>query len=71
MIKKTTKKSASADWGPPSRVCACETLRSAPHRPLRSHIQSFGTLGQLLKFPTKKIKTSPKGPGGFPKLLVG
>jgi hypothetical protein len=36
-------------------------------QPLRSHIQSFGTIGQLLKF-SKKIKTTPssreQGGGG-------
>ena len=30
--KKTLTISASADGGPRSRVCARETLRSAPHR---------------------------------------
>ena len=29
--KNSRKISTGADWGPRSRVCACLTLRSAPH----------------------------------------
>ena len=69
-----TKKSkiyASADGGPHSRVCARETLRSAPHR----HIWSFKTLGQLLKFSPKKtlkkLKTLPQGARGVSEFCWG
>jgi hypothetical protein len=91
---RTNKISASADGGPRSRVCARETLRSAPHRrerkfsgahvcrvtfkhlpqPLRSHIWSFGTLGQILKFSKKlfkNLKTPPRGPGGVSEIFWG
>jgi hypothetical protein len=85
-------RSARADGGPRFRVCARETLRSAPHRcerkcgwgphvcrvpfkhlpqPIRSYIQSFGTLGQLLKLPPcppKSVKV--QGLGGFPDFFL-
>ena len=67
---------AHAIESPRSRVCAWETLCSAPHQLerkfagalicrvtfkhlphfLRSHIRSFGTIGQLLKFSKQNFK---------------
>ena len=34
-LRRQLKNSASADGGPRSRVCACQILRSAPHRQQR------------------------------------
>ena len=68
--------SAHVDGGPCTRICACKTLRSAPHRhkrkfsgthfckvtlkhlpqPLRTHIQSFRTLRQLLIFDKRGVR---------------
>jgi hypothetical protein len=40
-------------------------------QPLRSHIRSFGTLRQLLKFSKYKLKMPPRGPGGVSKNCWG
>jgi hypothetical protein len=84
LLVKPLKISAHADGGPRSRVCARETLLSAPHQrerkffrarvcrvtfkhlpqPLTSHIQSFETIGQLLKFSKKNLKLPPQGARG-------
>ena len=55
---------------PIARVCRV-TFKQLP-QPLRSHIQSFGTLGQLLKIPTlsAQICHSAGGRGG-PQFLIG
>ena len=58
--------SAHADWGPRSRVCARETLRSAPHR----HERKFsGTCFCRVTFKIfekklKKPKNRPQGARG-------
>ena len=39
------------------------TFKHLP-QPLRSHIRSFGTLGQLLQFSKKNIKKPKNAPGG-------
>ena len=45
-------------------MCLQRSFKHFP-QPLRSHIQSFGTIGQLLRFSTtKKLKMPPRGPGG-------
>jgi hypothetical protein len=61
------KYSASADGGPHSRVCAV-TFKHPP-RPIRSHIRSFGTLGQHLKL-LPFVRPSA-GVGGVPNLFYG
>ena len=54
--------SAHADGGPRSRVCARETLRSAPHRHERK-LSGTHFCSHLQKF-RKKTKNRPQGPGG-------
>ena len=55
--------------------CVCRVTFKHFPQPLRSHIRSFGNLGQLLKFYKKNfkkhLKTPPGGQGGSPKLLGG
>jgi hypothetical protein len=55
---------------PPSKLAEIVTFKHLP-QPLRSHIQSFGTLGKVLKFsPFKKSKTQndPQGVRGVSKV---
>ena len=54
------------------RVCRV-TFKHLP-QPLRSNIQSFGTLGQILKFSKKKLKNlkmAPTGAIGGPRIFWG
>ena len=81
--------SAHADGGPRSPcahtcpftwkfsgTCVCRVTFKHLPKPLRSHIRSFGTLGELLKFltTTKNLKNKSAPPGGqrvSPNLFVG
>ena len=57
-----------------SSTCVCRVTFKHLPQTLSSHIRSFGTLGQLLKFSKKtlkNLKTPPRGPGGVSKFCWG
>ena len=61
------KISASTDGGPPSQVCACETLRSAPHRHERkfSGTRFCRVTFKIFEKNLKKPKNRPQGARGW------
>jgi hypothetical protein len=68
--RKTQKISAHADGGPRSRVYACETLRSAPHRHEKNFSSAHVCRVTFLKFPHFPVKIGLFwGVGGVPKFF--
>jgi hypothetical protein len=52
-----------------AHVCRI-TFKHLP-QPIRSHIKSFGIIGQLLKFSKKKLKMPPQGARGGLRIFLG